>query len=295
MLKNVVSFLTAVIVIICCSFTCLAVDFDGVPHNDEWFEGAIYSFENPDGFNNDVSFAYMRLIPHPESNQLYLCISMRVDDISSPQSSGVILSLNSGEEIRLDGSGNSPYNTDLYNIEYAMAYDEGSSNIVYEIMLGVKYGIPNGSYLCVRVCDCRSIPSNEFGFDLDIVNDVVQSEEAESSEKSTTKKSSADKSNKTNKNNGNKGYSKTNKKSSSNKNKDSFTFKKVETDVTQSDLPQSNAQGTTSTVNLSEQTVENSSVKGKVLTAVGALGALAVVTCAVYSGIKKSNKKTDDK
>ena len=41
--------------------------------------------------------------------------------------------------------------------------------------------------------------------------------------------------------------------------------------------------------------VDNSSVKRKILTATGVICALSVATCAVYGGIKKSRKKSDKK
>ena len=230
-----------------------------------------------------------------ESNQLYLCFSMRVDNISSPENSAVILSLNDGEEIYLKGTCNSPYNQNLYNIEYAMAYDVGAKNITYEIMLGVKYGIPDASNLSVRLCDCNGVPSNEFSFDIDINDDIVNeenNEEQETQETRETKHTKKVSSTKAGKTSSSKTKKTTKTKATKNKNNaDSFPFNKVKTD----DYDQSDVQAvdeeTTSTANLTQQLVDNSSVKKKVLVSVAVVCAVAIAGGAVYSGIKKSNKK----
>ncbi|MBQ8228147.1 MAG: hypothetical protein IJZ88_03945 [Clostridia bacterium] len=299
MFKRIIGFLLTVVIFICCSFSCFGIEYDGIPHNDEWMDSAVYSFENPDGFNNGVNFAYMRLIPKVQSNQLYLCFSMRVDDISSAENSAVLLSLNGDDEIFLKGTGNSPYNENLYNIEYAMAYDTGSKNIVYEIMLGVKHGFSGNDTLSVRLCDCNSMPSNVFTFDLSVIDGFVNDDmEPTSAEESSSKnKTSADKNNDDSGNTASKTKksTKSTRKNSSSKGNsdDSFTFNKVKTNNYANYENQPETDEMTSTVNLSQQVVDNSSVKKKVLTAVGALCAVAVTTCAVYRGIKKSNKKEE--
>lgn len=287
MLKRTAAFILAMAIFLLCSFLCFAIEYDGIPHNDEWQGSAVYSFENPEGFNNDVSFAYMRVIPRAESNQLYLCVSMRVDDISSPENSAVILSLNYGEDIYLAGAGNSPYNQNLYNVEYAMACDVGAQNITYEIMLGVKHGVPDASVLTVRLCDCNGVPSNEFGFELDVINELSEPETTKITESDEEKPSGtkADKTKKPSK-------TKSQKSSSKNKNGNDFTFKKVENSG-QAQLQHDSAgvENNTSAANLTQQINDNSVYKKKLLSVVGVLCAVSVAGCAVYGGIRKSNKK----
>lgn len=296
MIKRIAVLVLCVVFFFCCAFTCAAVKFDGIPGNAEWADSQIYSFDSPDGFNNDVTFAYMRVIPNEESNQIYFCFSMRVGDISAPQNSAVLLSLNGGTEIYLGGTGDSPYNPDLYNIDYAMAYDNGACNIVYEVMLGVKYGIPAGSRLGVRLCDCNGIPSNAFVFTLDIrtddesyngeagnqfsPSDTVKATTAKSktlkSTVATTKKSAKNKTNKREK-------------------ADDFTFNRVEINGNNDYISssQSVSEKSTSTVNLTQKLTDNSFVKKNVLTAVGVVCAIAISGAAVYTGMKKANKKDD--
>lgn len=257
----------------CLSFNCTAVELDGLPHNAEWSESAIYSFESPEGFNNKVTFAYIRVIPEASANQLFLCVSMRVSEVTDAQNSAVLLSFSGGEEMRLNGDGSSSYNTDLYNVDYAMSYDEGAANIVYEIMLGVKHGIPSESPINVRLCDCDGVPSNVFGFDLNVVEKELQTSQQEKAIQKSTPKTAESK-----------------RKTTTTK-ADDFTFKKVEIDETTQSADIS--EKTTETVDLTQKAVDNSSVKKKVLAVVGAVCALGVATCAVYSAIKKSNKKED--
>lgn len=287
MCRRIISFVTAGIISLCCVLNCTAVEFDGVPHNSEWMDSTVWSFENPDGFNNGVNFAYIRIIPNESANQLFLCISMRVDELTDAGNSAVLLSLNSEDEIYLKGDGDSPYNTDLYNIEYAMSYDEGASNIVYEVMLGVKYGIPADSTLTVRLCDCESIPSNAFGFELSVASDDSENTQASETAQKSTKKTASTKKN----------QKSTSKKSNSAEggSDDAFTFKKVEIDENTQAGAANYDETTTSTVNLTQKAVDNNSVKKKILVAVGVVCALAVATCAVYSGMKKSAHKKEDK
>ncbi len=295
MFKRFVGLVTAIVISVACACSCYAIEFDGIPNNSEWMESTVYSFENPDGFNNGVTFAYMRVIPRVESNQLYFCFSMRVDDISGAENSAVLISLNDGEEICLQGTCNSPYNENLYNIEYAMAYDTGSSNIVYEVMLGVKHGIPASSKVTVRLCDCKGIPSNEFGFDLDTIISNQEEEERENNE--STQLSKTEKTSSSTKKQSNRKPSvttgKSNKYKTNNNGNDNFNFNKVEINPDKTNASQSAEDETTATVNLTEQITDNSSVKNKVLTAVGVICAVAIAGGAVYSGIKKSNKKED--
>ncbi|MBQ8784293.1 MAG: hypothetical protein IJZ57_11045 [Clostridia bacterium] len=273
MLKKLTLLAAAVVMLFCLSFNCTAVELDGLPHNAEWSESAIYSFESPEGFNNKVTFAYIRVIPEASANQLFLCVSMRVSEVTDAQNSAVLLSFSGGEEMRLNGDGSSSYNTDLYNVDYAMSYDEGAANIVYEIMLGVKHGIPSESPINVRLCDCDGVPSNVFGFDLNVVEKELQTSQQEKAIQKSTPKTAESK-----------------RKTTTTK-ADDFTFKKVEIDETTQSADIS--EKTTETVDLTQKAVDNSSVKKKVLAVVGAVCALGVATCAVYSAIKKSNKKED--
>lgn len=280
MFKRIVAFVIATVILFGCAFSCFAIEYDGVPHNDEWLGSAIYSFESPEGFNNDVTFAYMRVIPKTESNQLYLCVSMRVNDISAPENSAVILSLNDGEEIYLKGTCDSPYNQNLYNVEYGMAYDEGSENITYEILLGIKHGIPESNKLIVRLCDCHASASNEFGF---MLEDIAEMPDDKQEPEETTEKTDKTKVTKT-----------TRKKSPSKTKEDDFTFKKAEN----SSQPQQNSQHdeaqTTSTADLTARVTDNASVKKKVLTATGIICAVAIAGSAVYNGIRKTGEKRRD-
>lgn len=300
MVKRFAAVLASAFMLLYCIIPCYAVNVDGIPKNSEWLESTIYSFENPDGFNNDVTFAYIRVIPKGESNQLFLCVSMRVEDISSPENSAVVLCLNGGDETVLKGTENSAYDKNLYNIEYAMAYDAGAKNIVYEVMYGVKYGIPVSSQLSVRLCDCEGVPSNEFTFDLEVVGGITDEQDGNDDQQtafeSTKTSSSKNKGEKTNSvttqksNKNSSGKTKTNKNSGKT---DDFTFNKVKATGSGQEVSQIKEDETTSTVNLTQQLEDNSSVRKKVITVVGVVCAMAIAGGAVYSGVKKASKKED--
>lgn len=275
MTKRLVALALAAVISFCCAIGCAAVEIDGVAGNAEWSESRSYSFESPDGFNNKVKFALMRIIPNLEANQLFLCVTMSLSEFGDANASGVVLYFNGGEAIRLNGDGTADYDVDLYNAEYKMTYDELTKTVIYEIIFGAKFGIPQGSQLSVQLCDCDGAPSNVFGFDLDIVSENTVQNETENTQVKTTKKNSNPKPSKTT------------------SAKDDFTFEKVKTDTNGETVEYSEAN--TETVNLTNKATDNSRVKRNVLTATGVVCALAVATCAVYGGIKKSREKADEK
>ena len=278
MIKKFVVTVAAVIISVCCAFSCAAVEIDGAPGNAEWSGAQSYSFESPTGFNNNVKFALLRIIPNVEANQFFLCVTMSLSEFADANNSGVILYFNGGEAIRLNGDGTTDYDVVLYNAEYAMTYDELTKTITYEIIFGAKFGIPSENQLSVQLCDCSGAPSNVFSFDLDTINENTTENNNENEEVKTTKKAKANK---------------TKASKTTSVKDDNFTFKKVETDKTSEADEQS--ESVTETVNLTNKAVDNSSIKRNVLTATGVICALAVATCAVYSGIKKSQEKADKK
>lgn len=278
MIKKFIALVVAVTISVCCAFSCAAVEIDGTPGNAEWSGSQVYSFESPEGFNNKVKFALMRIISNADANQLFLCVTMSLSEFGDANNSGVILYFNNGEAIRLNGDGTTDYDVVRYNAEYAMTFDELTKTITYEIILGAKFGIPSENQLSVQLCDCDGAPSNVFGFDLDTINENDTERKTENSEVKTTKKTKTSK-------------IKTSKTATAKD--DDFTFKKVERYT--SDVVTENAEGSTETVNLTNNAVDNSSVKRKILTATGVICALSVATCAVYGGIKKSRKKSDKK
>lgn len=275
MIKRTVAFVLAVTISFCCALSCTAVELDGVPGNAEWSGAQSYSFESPDGFNNKVKFALMRVIPNTRANQLFLCITMSLSEFADAENSGIILYYNAGEAIRLKGDGTAEYNSEMYNAECAMTCDELTKTISYEILFGAKFGILENSQLSVQLCDCDGSASNVFGFDLSTINENSVKPESENSEIKSTEKN------------------KTKTPKTASVEEDDFTFKKAETDINSETVK--TGESSTDTVNLTRKAVDNTAVKKKVLVVTGVVCALAVATCAVYGGIKKSQEKADKK
>lgn len=280
MFKKFVSFLSVLVLIMCFSFTCAAsVRFDGVPHNEEWADCELYYFDNPRDFNNSVNHAFLRVKPDFQKNQFYLCVYMQLSDFENFALSAVSLEFDDDEKIILNGDGKSSYDSVLYNVEYGVSADENTSNIIYEIRVGFKIGVPNKSELKVVLTDTQMSPSNVFAFQLefDEVTSVWESSVTE------TEKSSKRKSEKTSKT-----------KKTSEDTQDSFTFEKVQIESEQTQSDQSSVSGETSVVNLTENVIDNKSRKEKIYIAVGAFCALALVTSVLYSNIKKSKKSDSE-
>ncbi len=284
MIKRLVFVFVMLSVLFIGALNCSAVTLDGKINGDEWSQSIVLPFEHPDGFNNDVNFAVIRLLPDYEKYQMNICIVMIVNNLSDYHNSSVILSFDGEREIRLNGDLTSEYDSSFYSADFSALSDSGSYQITYEATIGLKDGFGDVDTLWVSLCDCNGERSNVFDFDLDFENSSEPTDVTEPEKEKTTKKPSASK-NKT-KGKGNSGKT------------DSFTFKKVVTEENVSATDDNRSEETTGqseTVNLTKKPVSNSEIKKKVFTATAVICVALITTCAVYNGIKKSKNAEKDK
>ncbi len=275
MFRKFIAFLIAIMMFICCSLSCAAIDFDGKPHNSEWEIGETLLFENPESFNNSIDFAYMKVITDLPSNQLHLCIGMHsLQALESTEASAITVTFNKGSDIVLKGDGTSEYNVDDYGIDFGVTYDEETRYIFYEIRFGVKNGIPSKNLLSVVLTDSQAVPSNVFDFEFDFSQNTTTSVTSTKTTKvKATKKTTTKKSAKT----------------------DSFTFNKAEINQETNSLAQATQASETTVVNLTQNVIDSNSRNKKIYTALAVICASALAVSAVYSGIRKSKQSSKEK
>lgn len=286
MIKRILIILISASLLLAGAAPCFAVEIDGIINNLEWYEGKVFSFEHPDGFNNDVTFAVIRLLPDYDSYQLNMCIAMTVSDYTDYRNTAVILSFDGENQIQLRGDGTSDYEKSLYSADYAVHGEKAPSQIFYEIKTGLKHGF-DVENLEISLCDCNGEPSNVFGFDLTSLSSPAETTATTTQiQTTTTEKSKTTKTTKTTKD-------KTKSSKSKSGSDDDFPFQKVEiSDETAADVSAdvSDETSESETVNLTDRPVSNSEVKKKLFAGVAVVCAGLILTCAVYNGIKKSGK-----
>ena len=261
-------------------------DIDGIQHNDEWNGSELYAIGEDTGFNNDIDFAYVRVLADDKADVIYLCVSMFFNRVENPDDSAVVLKINNGSEIRLNPDGSVIADSQKFNISSASNFDKGSKTSVTEASIAVKEGFDGEVSLTVCLIDTRGQNSNSFNLivnqgdgDETVVSSVGKSDIVTDSKKTTKQKTT--------------------------KKTDAFTYKRVYGKAEGSEVPQQGAESGEATADIGEKSGEVSDTpfedltsdvpdrsiqRKKLITAVGVACAVAVVLCAVVAEIVKRRK-----
>ena len=243
-------------------------DIDGIQHNDEWNGSELYSIGEDTGFNNDIEFAYVRVLADDKADVIYIC--------------AVTLKINNGSEIRLNPDGSVIADSQKFNICSASSFDKGSKTSVTEASVAVKEGFDGEVELTVCLVDTRGQSSNVFNL---IVNRDNDGENVISSVNKSDIVTDSDKTTK----------QKTTKKT------DAFTYKKVNGKAEGSETSQQAAEAGAAAADVSESSdtpfeditpdaPDRSIQRKKLITAIGVICAVAVVLSALTAEIIKRKK-----
>ena len=247
------------------ALSCSAITFDGEPNNSEWADSEVYALEKPEGFNNSIKSAYMQLKSDTDKNQLYLCITMNVKEVENPLASGIRLTLNKGEEIRVYADGSSLFNKDDYSVEQGMTYNVFSGDIAFEIMLGVKNGIPGSNKLSVVLVDCQGMPSNRFDIEFQVDNSVTVSAIPD---KTTYKKLTV-------------------KQTKTSKTTDDFTFEKADDTDTNQFSESESQRSTLSELSSAVKVTDGAERNKKLMTVTGVVCIAAIAVSSAFAAVKR--------
>ena len=258
-------------------------DIDGIQHNDEWNGSELYSIGEDTGFNNDIEFAYVRVLADDKADVIYLCVSMFFERVENPDVSAVMLKINNGSEIRLNPDGSVIADSQKFNICSASSFDKGSKTSVTEASVAVKEGFDGEVELTVCLIDTRGQSSNVFNL---IVNRDNDGENVISSVNKSDIVTDSDKTTK----------QKTTKKT------DAFTYKRVYGKAEDGETSQQAAEAGAATADVSESSdtpfeditpdapPDRSIQRKKLITATGVVCAVAVVLSALTAEIIKRKK-----
>ena len=257
-------------------------DIDGIQHNDEWNGSELYSIGEDTGFNNDIEFAYVRVLADDKADVIYICVSMFFERVENSDVSAVTLKINNGSEIRLNPDGSVIADSQKFNICSASSFDKGSKTSVTEASVAVKEGFDGEVELTVCLIDTRGQSSNVFNL---IVNRDNDGENVISSVNKSDIVTDSDKTTK----------QKTTKKT------DAFTYKKVNGKAEGSETSQQAAEAGEATADVSESSdtpfeditpdaPDRSIQRKKLITAIGVICAVAVVLSALTAEIIKRKK-----
>lgn len=257
-------------------------DIDGIQHNDEWNGSELYAIGEDTGFNNDIEFAYVRVMTDDKADVIYLCVSMFFNRAENTDDSAVLLKINNGSEIRLNPDGSVIADSQKFNISSASNFDKGSKTLVTEASVAVKEGINGEVSLTVCLIDTRGQNSNSFNL---IVNRGDDSEKVISS---VGKGDIVTDSGKTT-------------KQKTTKTADAFTYKRVYGSKENNESAQQAVQAESTAADGSElsdipfddltpDVPDRSIQRKKLITAVGVVCAVAVVLSAVTAEIIKRRK-----
>ena len=257
-------------------------DIDGIQHNDEWNGSELYSIGEDTGFNNDIEFAYVRVLVDDKADVIYICVSMFFERVENSDVSAVTLKINNGSEIRLNPDGSVIADSQKFNICSASSFDKGSKTSVTEASVAVKEGFDGEVELTVCLIDTRGQSSNVFNL---IVNRDNDGENVISSVNKSDIVTDSDKTTK----------QKTTKKT------DAFTYKKVNGKAEGSETSQQAAEAGAAAADVSESSdtpfeditpdaPDRSIQRKKLITAIGVICAVAVVLSALTAEIIKRKK-----
>lgn len=257
-------------------------DIDGIQHNDEWNGSELYSIGEDTGFNNDIEFAYVRVLADDKADVIYLCVSMFFERVENLDVSAVTLKINNSSEIRLNPDGSVIADSQKFNICSASSFDKGSKTLVTEASVAVKEGFDGEVELTVCLVDTRGQSSNVFNL---IVNRDNDGENVISSVNKSDIVTDSDKTTK----------QKTTKKT------DAFTYKRVYGKAEGSETSQQAAEAGEATADVSESSdtpfeditpdaPDRSIQRKKLITAIGVICAVAVVLSALTAEIIKRKK-----
>ena len=257
-------------------------DIDGIQHNDEWNGSELYSIGEDTGFNNDIEFAYVRVLVDDKADVIYICVSMFFERVENLDVSAVTLKINNGSEIRLNPDGSVIADSQKFNICSASSFDKGSKTSVTEASVAVKEGFDGEVELTVCLIDTRGQSSNVFNL---IVNRDNDGENVISSVNKSDIVTDSDKTTK----------QKTTKKT------DAFTYKKVNGKAEGSETSQQAAEAGAAAADVSESSdtpfeditpdaPDRSIQRKKLITAIGVICAVAVVLSALTAEIIKRKK-----
>lgn len=142
----------------------------------EWneYEDCVMVAEEDVPSNSDLKTAQLKF-RYEEGNRIVMFIMLTFSGNEGEEDPRVRFSLNGGEEISFNLNGETEYNEDKYYLE-VVSESDSRQRVCFEVIFGIKDGIPDNKELKFIFEDPNGVPSNTYLVKLDADVDPLPEE-----------------------------------------------------------------------------------------------------------------------
>lgn len=133
--------------------------------------------------NSGLKFAQLKVKYDYPSNRIIMLFMLSFSPFTQEEFPEIRFRLNGGDELSVNLNGETEYNAQEYYLEFISKADYSSGNVWFEIVFGVKDGIPERRELTVVFYDPSGVPSNTYTVSL---NDETEPSSEEPANKAET-------------------------------------------------------------------------------------------------------------
>lgn len=168
--KNILIFLSVLIITMQFSFSASAIKIDGNAGNAEWLDAEGYNvIEVNSNCGCEITFMHIQLLPDENDKVIYFCSKLLLPlDDENVNNISIILSFNGNSDIVLNMDGTCEYDNELYFAECRSSYYTSGGIAIIEAAITVKTGIEYNSSLSIYATDTSAQRSKTY--DLDVLS-----------------------------------------------------------------------------------------------------------------------------
>ncbi len=148
--------------------------------------------------NSDLKSAQLKVKYDYPSNRMIMFFMLSFSPFTEEDFPEIRFCLNGGDELAVNLNGETEYNEEEYYLEFTSKVDYRSGNVWFEVVFGVKDGIPEKRELTIVFFDPSGVPSNTYTVNLaDGAQLLGEEPTSEDKTQSKTNKNNNNKNNKT--------------------------------------------------------------------------------------------------
>lgn len=163
------SFKIIIILMIISAILCSSVSTAlAISDNALWEDAELCPFlEAGEESNSDLCFAAVKVKYDRSINRIYLLFTLEFNEFNNIESCGVIMNFNGMGNIKMMCDGTADYDSNVYFAELEdELHDVHSKNVLLEITVGIKSGVPENVIMNVNVIDTNGVKSNTYNVDI---------------------------------------------------------------------------------------------------------------------------------
>lgn len=163
------SFKIIIVLMIISAILCSSVSTAlAISDNALWENAELCPFlEAGEESNSDLCFAAVKVKYDRSINRIYLLFTLEFNEFNNIESCGVIMNFNGMGNIKMMCDGTADYDSNVYFAELEdELHDVHSKNVLLEITVGIKSGVPENVIMNVNVIDTNGVKSNTYNVDI---------------------------------------------------------------------------------------------------------------------------------